>query len=125
MSDNSEFQLCRPRRLRKSEWIRRITSENTLEVNDLVQPLFLIDNDNEINIEKMPGIKRFSAAQIIEEIKEINDLGINAIAIFPSINQKLKSKNAEEAVNPDNLVCKTLRILREKFRGEITTTHQN
>tara|TARA_X000000950_G_scaffold65075_1_gene79849 strand:- start:28942 stop:29946 length:1005 start_codon:yes stop_codon:yes gene_type:complete len=118
MSINTEPQLLRPRRLRKSKWIRQISSENILNVNDLVQPLFLIDDDSyddNTNIEKMPGIKRFTESQIIEEISEISKLGIKAVAIFPKVNQKLKSKNAEEALNPNNLVCKTVSTLRKEF----------
>jgi porphobilinogen synthase len=113
---NSEFPFSRGRRIRKSQWIRDLTSENELSVSDLVLPMFLKeDSDANEEIAKMPGIKRFSLSQIVREIEEIDKLGIKAIALFPKVSQSLKTNDAKESFNPNNLVCRALKVIRKEF----------
>ena len=114
--NQSNFPFLRGRRIRNSSWIRNLTSEEGLNKNDLIQPIFVKeDNDKEELIEKMPGIKRYSISSLAKEIEEIINLGIRAVALFPKIDQKLKTINGDEAINPENLICKTLKFLRSEF----------
>ncbi|MFV0251205.1 MAG: porphobilinogen synthase [Rickettsia aeschlimannii] len=107
------YPHIRLRRNRKAFWLRELISESNLSVNDLVLPLFVVEGHNERQeIKTMPGIYRLSIDQIVETAKEAAELGINVIALFPSIDQSLKSKNADEAYNLDNLICRTIRSIK-------------
>ena len=112
----STFPSSRGRRLRHSSWIRDLTSETQINIANLVQPVFIKDNisiDSEII--RMPGIKRFTLKELGKEVENLFKLGIKAIAIFPIVEDSNKSINAKEALNPDNLVCRSLRFLRKEF----------
>ena len=112
----STFPSSRGRRLRHSSWIRDLTSETQINIANLVQPVFIKDNisiDSEII--RMPGIKRFTLKELGKEVENLLKLGIKAIAIFPIVEDSNKSINAKEALNPDNLVCRSLRFLRKEF----------
>ena len=112
----STFPSSRGRRLRHSSWIRDLTSETQVNIANLVQPVFIKDNisiDSEII--RMPGIKRFTLKELGKEVENLLKLGIKAIAIFPIVEDSNKSINAKEALNPDNLVCRSLRFLRKEF----------
>ncbi|MDG7056057.1 MAG: porphobilinogen synthase [Wolbachia endosymbiont of Meromenopon meropis] len=107
------FPNTRLRRKRSSRWIRDLTSENILSVKDLIFPLF-VHNKKE-TIEPIPGLcdlKCYSIDGLVCMAQEAENLGINAIAIFPVIESKLKSKNAEEAYNVNNLICKAIRAVK-------------
>tara|TARA_A100001015_G_C15032048_1_gene733874 strand:- start:734 stop:1741 length:1008 start_codon:yes stop_codon:yes gene_type:complete len=113
---NADFPSFRGRRIRKSKWIRELTCENELKVNDLVLPIFLRDDsDFDEYVSKMPGVKRFALHQLIKELQEVEKLGIKAIALFPKVNQSLKTNDARESFNPNNLVCKALKLIRKEF----------
>ncbi|QKX01981.1 porphobilinogen synthase [Wolbachia endosymbiont of Cruorifilaria tuberocauda] len=101
------FPSTRLRRRRLSKWIRNLTSESILSVNDLILPLFVHDRKETTEpVSGLPGIKCYSIEGLVSIAQEAEDYGINAIAIFPVVDSKLKSKNAEEAYNPENLICK-------------------
>ena len=85
------YPHIRLRRNRKAFWLRELISESNLSVSDLVLPLFVVEGHNERQeIKTMPGIYRLSIDQIVETAKEAAELGINVIALFPSIDQSLK-----------------------------------
>ncbi|WP_347939429.1 porphobilinogen synthase [Rickettsia oklahomensis] len=107
------YPLVRLRRNRKAFWLRELIAESNLSINDLVLPLFVIDGHNaKQEIKTMPGIYRLSIDQIVETTKRAAEIGINAIALFSSIDQSLKSENADEAYNLDNLICRTIRSIK-------------
>ena len=82
------------------KWSRELFSESKLCTNDLIQPFFLLDGKNkEVNIEKMPGIQRYSIDRLFYKLEEIEELKIPLIAIFPCLEDHLKTKNGEEALN--------------------------
>ncbi|QKX03311.1 porphobilinogen synthase [Wolbachia endosymbiont of Litomosoides sigmodontis] len=112
------FPSTRLRRRRSSKWVRTLISESTLSVNDLILPLFVHDQ-KEITepVSSLPDIKCYSIDGLISIAQEAEDLGINAIAIFPVVDSKLKSENAEEAYNADNLICKAIRAIKLKVPG--------
>lgn len=103
------FPNTRLRRRRSSQWVRDLTGENTLSVNDLIFPLFVHDRKETIEpISGLPGVKCYSIDGLISIVQKAKDSGINAVAIFPVVDSKLKSENAEEAYNRDNLICKAI-----------------
>ncbi len=109
------FPYHRGRRLRQSKNFREIFSESSLTTNDLVMPYFLREEDDNAEIDGMPGMRRYNEKEIINELKSTIDLGIKSIAIFPKVPDKKKSEEAEEALNNSNLICRTLRKIKNKF----------
>ena len=106
----------RPRRLRKQKFNRSLVRENSLSASDLIYPLFVIEGENKREIiESMPGIERVSIDQLIVEAKEVMDLKIQAIALFPVISSDKKTEEAEEAYNPDGLVQRAVRALKRSL----------
>ena len=91
-------------------------AENQLSVNDLIFPVFVLEGKNRREaIESMPGIERLSIDLLLEEAKELVDLGVPAVAIFPVTPADKKSLMAEEAYNEDGLAQRTVRALKEAF----------
>ncbi|MFD2232826.1 porphobilinogen synthase [Phaeospirillum tilakii] len=109
-----EFPLTRLRRNRRDDWSRRLCSEHKLSVDDLILPVFVVEGSNvRQEIPSMPGVARFSIDLLVEECRRIADLGIPAIALFPSVDDSLKTEDAREAYNPNNLVCRTVRAIKQ------------
>jgi len=110
------FPYARMRRMRRSDFSRRLMAENQLSVNDLIYPVFVLEGKNRREaIESMPGIERLSIDLLLLEAKELVDLGVPAVAIFPVTPADKKSLFAEEAYNDDGLVQRTVRALKEAF----------
>jgi len=113
------YNFRRLRRPRKFLWSRNlILEENILSKNDFILALFVCEGFNiQDEIENMPGVYIFSIDKLIEFLKPLNDKSLlNAIMLFPKILKK--SKMAEEAYNPDNLICRTIKKIRENFSDE-------
>ena len=103
----------RMRRMRYHDFSRRLMRENQLSVNDLIYPMFVIEGENtKKSIASMPDIERYSLDLLLKEAKEIYDLGIPAIALFPVVGSEKKSDGAEEAYNPDGLIQRAVRTLK-------------
>ena len=104
----------RLRRPRQSDWSRRLVRQHALTVNDLIWPIFVIDGDNTREpIGSMPGVERLTIDLAVEAIAEAADLGIPAVAVFPNTDPALRNETATEAVNPENLVCKACRAIKQ------------
>jgi len=104
----------RPRRMRDSEFSRRLMRENNLTVSHLIYPMFVLEGSNiRQEIISMPGIHRLSIDELIKEAKECFDLGIPAIALFPYIEKNLKSDDASESFNEEGLIQRTVRALKK------------
>ena len=96
----NSFPRVRMRRNRLSEFSRKLISENTLSVNDLIYPIFLTYGSNvKEEISSMPGIYRYSLDLLHNEIEYISSLNIPAIALFPKIEDELKTPDGKEALN--------------------------
>ncbi len=107
------YPYHRPRRNRKSDWSRRLVRENTLSADDLIWPVFVQEGTKETTeITSMPGVMRQSIDLLIPEIEKAAKLGIPAVALFPQTPQELKTDDGKEAVNPDNLVCRTIKAIK-------------
>ncbi|QDO98765.1 porphobilinogen synthase [Ferrovibrio terrae] len=112
-----QFPLARPRRLRRADWTRRLVAENSLSVNDLIWPIFVHDAANNAPIASMPGVERLSIDAAVAAAREAEQLGIPAIALFPATDPKLKSEDGREALNPDNVVCRTVRAVKSATKN--------
>ncbi|HYO24378.1 MAG TPA: porphobilinogen synthase [Lacipirellulaceae bacterium] len=107
------FPSTRLRRSRRHDWSRRLVRENALSVDDLILPLFVVEGHARREaIASMPGVERLSIDLIVEATGEAAALGIPAVALFPATDPKLKSDSCEEAVNPENLVCRAVRAVK-------------
>jgi porphobilinogen synthase len=103
----------RPRRLRRSDGIRRMARETRLSVDNLVAPLFVIDGEGiREEIPSMPGQFRLSPDQLEREVRELSSLGVPGIALFPAISEDLKDAVASESLNPDGLVPRAIRLVK-------------
>ena len=112
------FPNTRLRRLRSSAEIRNLVRENRLSAHDLIQPIFIVEGKNITQkIASMPDICRFSIDKVVSEVKKIKNLGIQAIALFPSISNKLKSSDGSESFNPDGLVQRAIREIKKRVEG--------
>ena len=106
----------RPRRMRDSEFSRRLMRENNLTVSHLIYPMFVLEGSNiRQEIISMPGIHRLSIDELIKEAKECFDLGIPAIALFPYIEKNLKSDDASESFNKEGLIQRAVRALKKSI----------
>jgi porphobilinogen synthase len=112
-TNNHISPIARPRRLRVSPWIRNMVCEHRVTVNDLIWPVFIQEGNNlRTPIASMPGVERLSIDLLTLAVKEARDLGIPAIALFPATPANLKTQDGEEAFNPENLICRTIRAIK-------------
>lgn len=108
------FPARRLRRLRKHDFSRRLTAENSVTVSDLIYPMFILMGKNRReSIDSMPGIDRLSLDLMLYDAKYLAALGVPAIALFPVVPIEYKSANAEEAYNREGLVQRAVRLLKE------------
>jgi porphobilinogen synthase len=120
VSPIGSFPATRMRRVRRHDWSRRLGRENTLGVDDLIWPLFLREGRGVREaIGSMPGVHRISVDLIAEAVGEAVALGIPAVALFPATDPKLKSDACEEALNPENLVCRAVRAVKASHEDKI------
>jgi porphobilinogen synthase len=102
------------RRMRRDDFSRRLMRENSLSVNDLIYPMFVIEGHNQREpVDSMPGVERVSIDQLLIEAGQCVELGIPAIALFPVVSQDKKSDDAAEAYNPDGLAQTAVRELKK------------
>lgn len=114
MATTGDFSATRPRRMRRSEFSRRLMRENKLSTDDLIYPMFVIEGENKREaVASMPGVDRVSIDQLLLEARQCFDLGIPAIALFPVVSQSKKSDDAAEAYNPDGLAQTAVRALKK------------
>ena len=109
-----EMPVTRMRRMRKDSFSRRLMRETRLSIDDLIFPVFIIDGSNEKqNIDSMPDIYRMSIDVLLKEAAELVALGIPAIALFPSPDDSVKTEDGSESFNPDGLVQRAVKALKE------------
>jgi len=104
------------RRLRRNDFSRRLVQESHLGVDDFIYPVFVLDGKNrKEDIASMPGIFRQSLDVLMNQAEKCVQLGIPALAIFPVVDANCKNLTADEAFNPDGLVPRVVRELKENF----------
>lgn len=108
------YQIRRPRRLRRNAVIRGLVRETRLTPDRLVLPLFLIDGEGkEEPIGAMPGRSRLTIDRTIGELERATSLGVRSFALFPAIDAGRKTKDGREGLNPENLLCRAVRRIKE------------
>ncbi|WP_193560201.1 porphobilinogen synthase [Hymenobacter nivis] len=113
----------RPRRNRKSQVIRDMVQETRLTAHDFIFPLFLIEGHSQrLEVKSMPGIYRYSADTVIDEVGRCVELGIKAFAPFPSISDGLKDRLARESANLDGLYLKAVADIKRQFPDVVIMT---
>ena len=113
-----KFPNIRLRRVRNSPWIRRLISENNLSVNDLILPIFVRDGKNKIEpIKSMPGVNRYSVDKLNVIMKKAKKYKIPMVAIFPYTPKNKKDNFGTEALNENNLICKSLKFIKKRYSG--------
>jgi porphobilinogen synthase len=104
------------RRMRRDDFSRRMMREHRLTVDDLIYPVFVLDGSNRReDVASMPGVQRLSLDLLLPVAEECARLGIPALALFPVIDASLKSPDGREATNPDGLVPRVVRALKQRF----------
>ncbi len=115
-----KYPSLRLRRNRKSDWSRRLTSENNISSDDLILPIFLVEGkDKKIPIKTMPDIYRYSVDKLSSVVDEAVNNRIPMIALFPYTNKKLKDRIGSEALNENNVVYKAIRYIKKRYKNEI------
>lgn len=108
------FPTTRLRRLRMADWSRRLVAETRLSPSDLIWAMVLCEGKGEREpVPSMPGVERLSADEAVKAAREARDLGIPALALFPFTGQGQRTADAKEALNPDNLMCRAARAIKD------------
>ena len=111
---HAAYPALRLRRTRASTWSRRLHAENVLTPADLIWPLFVTEGEGvEEPIATLPGVSRWSVDLIVERAREARDLGIACLALFPNTQPERRSDDGAEALNPDNLMCRAIRAIKQ------------
>jgi porphobilinogen synthase len=114
MNYTGRYPSARPRRLRQSDWVRRLTREHRLSADDLIWSLVVHAGDEaEVPVAAMPGTSRLSVRAAADAAKRAAKLGIPAIAVFPFIDSAKKDSAGKEALNPNGLVCTAVRAMKD------------
>jgi len=112
--NRAPWPASRMRRMRKDDFSRRLMRENTLTVDDLIYPVFVLDGENHTEaVPSMPGVERMTVDLLCEEARQLADLGIPAMALFPVTPVAVKSLDGAEAWNPDGLAQRATRAIKE------------
>jgi porphobilinogen synthase len=110
------YPAIRLRRNRRDGWTRRLVAENTLSVDDLIWPIFIIEGTGEERpVASMPGQTRVTVDRVARHVEKAAKLGIPAIAIFPATPAEAKDAEGTEALNENNLICRAARELKRAF----------
>jgi porphobilinogen synthase len=110
------FPATRLRRNRHDSWTRRLVAENTLSVDDLIWPIFIIEGQGQtVPVASMPGVSRVTLDRLEGHVADAVRLGIPAIALFPATPAEKKNPDGTESGNPENLICSAARLLKKAF----------
>ena len=114
MTYEQQFPRTRPRRLRRTAFLRAMVQESVLQPSDLILPIFVQEGTGQRTpVPSMPGVNRLSIDQAVEIASEACDLGISSLAVFPVTPSEVKSLDAAEAWNPDGLAQRTFRAIKQ------------
>jgi porphobilinogen synthase len=111
-----QYPFVRMRRMRRDDFSRRLMREHRVTTNDLIYPVFVLDGEKRVEpVASMPGVERVSIDRLLPVAEECVRLGIPVIALFPVIEQSLKSADGREATNPDGIVPRIAKQLKQRF----------
>ena len=115
-----KYPNLRLRRSRQENWSRRLIEESNLSANDLILPIFITEGNNKKQkIKNMPNIYRYSLDKLPKVIDRAIKLKIPMVALFPFIEKKLKDNYGSEAINENNLVCRAIKKIKNKYKNKI------
>jgi len=118
MKITGKFPNIRLRRVRNSDWIRRLVAENSLSNNDLILPIFIREGSNKIEeIKSMPGVYRYTIDKLDLIMNKVQKLRLPMVALFPYTPSKKKDGNGSESLNEDNLICRALQKIKKKYKN--------
>ena len=110
------YPKTRLRRLRRSKWLRNLISENNISSNDLILPIFIREGKNKIeNIKSMPGVFRYTIDKLPTILKLARKYKIPMVALFPYTPNRKKNNLGTEALNPKNLICRGIKLIKDRF----------
>ncbi len=110
------FPASRPRRLRRDAFTRELVREHRLHASDLIFPVFVLDGHGQAqDVASMPGVQRLSIDRLLPLAEQCVALGVPVMALFPVIAAALKTPDGREATNPDGLVPRTVRAIKDRF----------
>src|SRR3954454_21528845 len=116
MKTYGQFPAVRMRRMRRDDFSRRLMRENVLTADDLIYPVFVIDGKARTEkVASMPGVERLTVDKLLPLAEQCVKLGIPALALFPAIDQRLKTADGKEAFNPKGLVPRAVAALKKRF----------
>jgi len=111
-----QFPATRMRRNRYDAWTRRLVAENSLSVDDLIWPVFIIEGRGlTTDVASMPGVQRVTLDRLARHVEPALQYGIPAVALFPATPSEKKDAEGTEATNPENLICSAARLLKREF----------
>ena len=111
-----KFPVRRMRRLRRDDFSRRMVREHRLSSDDFIYPVFVIDGQHRSEpVPSMPGVERLTVDALLRQAERCVELGVPAIALFPVVDNKLRTADAREAFNPDGLAPRSIRALKSRF----------
>lgn len=114
--DSPSVLLQRPRRLRRTPFVRNLVREHSLSANDLIYPVFVQEGHQRRDaVASMPGVERLSLDTLLPVAEECLELGIPMLALFPVIDAERKTADGKEALNPDGLIPRVVRALKDRF----------
>ena len=117
MKNLGSFPKVRLRRNRKTEWSRRLVSENNLSTNDLIWPIFIREGKNiKEPIKTMPGVYRYTLDKVENLVERAISKKIPMIALFPQTPDIKKNAKGSEALNKNNLICRALRLIKKNYK---------
>lgn len=110
----TSFPALRMRRGRVAPWMRDMLAEHRLHPSDFIWPLFICEGkDREEPIGALPGVSRWSVDRLADKAREAVKLGIPCVALFPNTPNELRTDDAREALNPDNLICRAIKAIKD------------
>lgn len=122
-TENRLHLTQRPRRLRRTETLRRLVREHILRIDDLIYPLFVMEGDSQrLEVASMPGCYRYTLDLLVTEVEDAYALGIGAIALFPLVPDSQKDNRGTESYNPDGLIPRAVRAIKKVVPGIVVIT---
>jgi porphobilinogen synthase len=109
------YPQTRLRRLRQHDWIRNLVAETSLHPSDLIFPMFVRESHLPETLKTLPCIKRYALEDLSKALDQVCERGIPAVALFPYLDPDRKNPQATEAINPDNLICKAVRLIKKAY----------
>ena len=109
------YPQVRMRRNRGDAWSRQLVAECRLSAADFIWPLFIKEGQGSTDVESMPGVARHGLDKLVDVCGEAVELGVPVVALFPYLESALKTPDCAEAANPENLVCRAIRLIKEHY----------